>query len=99
MQIPTIHINGTSKDNLLKRIHTALTAIQKAERALTNTYPHPRDYITQPPTNINKAMAEHHQRLNYLRRIADELDKMYQEIDRQPAQPGTKPTLKIVENQ
>ena len=44
MMVPTIHLNGTSHDELLRQILDAKEAIRKAVEALANAAPNMRDY-------------------------------------------------------
>ena len=48
--LPSIHMNGTSKDALLKQYKDCYYAVQKAVDELQTNPPHSRDYY---PQNVN----------------------------------------------
>ena len=47
MMIPTIHLNGTSRDALLSELESAYIAMQSAIKALSAVTVHGRDYYVQ----------------------------------------------------
>lgn len=61
--IPTIHLNGTSKDALLHAFTAADEALAKAGKALAETAPNARDYYPQGPDAYGKAADEHDARM------------------------------------
>lgn len=71
--IPTIHLNGTSREDLIGRLRAAGEALLGARHALESLAPHGRDYYPQGKGAIQQAMTEHYERL---RRI----DDVYEEI-------------------
>lgn len=73
--VPTIHLNGTSKERLLDDYCAALSALAKAREALIPTGPNMRDYYVQPDGAANHRIALDAHR----RRIAD-LDAITREI-------------------
>lgn len=70
---PTVHLNGTSKEQLLQQYTHAHQALNEALMALSRAAPHGRDYYTQGPDAINEAIAQHNKRLNALRQVAQEI--------------------------
>lgn len=74
LAVPTVHLNGTSKNGLLEQITEALTALHEAERKLIATAPHGRDYYVQPGDAYAKAEAEHIERVLALRNVISELE-------------------------
>lgn len=69
---PTININGTSKEELIRGRIDAMDAIETAIKALKLITPNGRDY----PSNIDQCMAdrnEHYARINQLRDVQDQL--------------------------
>lgn len=71
---PTVHLNGTSKDALIKGYHEALTALTAAEKALTETAPHPRDYYVQKdPSAYQRASFAHRARMLRLKETKKEI--------------------------
>lgn len=73
MKIPTVHLNGTSKDELLKLQLDARSAVQEALRALARATPHGRDFYPQGMGETVLALAEHASRVQRLQSVADEL--------------------------
>ena len=73
LAIPTIHLNGTSKEALLEGYCDAIDAIHEAGRKLAAAYPNARDYYIQGPETTSRAMDQHQARLKKLQEVADEL--------------------------
>jgi hypothetical protein len=83
--VPTIHLNGTSGDALLRQIVVALTALRKAREAMCEGAPHGRDYYVQSdPDAFKKARAAHQNRLTRIEHIHDEIEKIGIAISEQP---------------
>ncbi len=76
MILPTIHRNGSSKDDLFDGYMTALAAMQTAIDAVIQTAPHGRDYYPQGDDALRQAMVEHRERLLRLGAVADELNAL-----------------------
>lgn len=74
LSIPSIHMNGTSKNELLEQLQTAYSAVDAAMLALANATPNGRDYYPQGPDAIRKAIIEHGERLAKLTTISKELE-------------------------
>lgn len=73
MRKPTIHLNGTSREELQKQLETAVTALTTTLQALTDATPHARDYYPQGNNAWQEALNEHRERYNSLVRVRDEL--------------------------
>lgn len=80
---PIVNMNGTSADALVEQIHRAVVAIKDAAVALTDMYPHGRDFQLSPNGAYNTAREQHDQRLRALNVIEDELNAMYMNLYRQ----------------
>ena len=74
LAVPTVHLNGTSRDALLEQLLEAAHAIHEAGRKLAAAYPNARDYYVQPGAAIAVAMRQHETRMNKLREVAGELE-------------------------
>jgi len=74
--VPTVHLNGTSRDELVAQLRTAIEAIHAAESALTKAAPHGRDYYPQGSDAIRVAQQEHAARLVKLQEIESELTEI-----------------------
>ena len=59
MRHPTVHLNGTSKDSLLKGYREAYESLNKAQEAMGQCSPHGRDYYPQGDNAIHEAIQEH----------------------------------------
>jgi hypothetical protein len=81
MTIPTVHLNGTSKDELLRQLFDAGSAVQAAMKALGEAAPNGRDYYPQGPSAFTVAQSEHLARMMRLQRVRDELYDMAEKID------------------
>ena len=81
MMIPTIHMNGTSKEALVEALSEAYRAVNEAGRKLAEAYPNGRDYYPQGAGAINTAMKEHESRMERLRSVAKELEEIVVAID------------------
>lgn len=86
MMIPTIHLNGTSKANLLDEIEAAYVAIEAAISALRQVTVHGRDYYVQGPNAYPQARDEMDKRLASLYTVQQELQSMYEAIHAQGKQ-------------
>ena len=71
MKTPTIHLNGTSGEELLGQMSEARAALLAAYRALQKAAPHERDYYVQGANSegnsaLSVAQYEHRERLRKL---------------------------------
>ena len=71
--LPTVHLNGTSAEELLGQVTQAAKKIHEAMAALANASPHGRDYYPQGDRAFTFADLEHLDRMNRLRSVYDEL--------------------------
>lgn len=76
MMFPTIHLNGTSREELEKHALETARAVHVALRALELFCPNGRDYYVQGPEAINAALREHNVRVNKLREVYADLEKI-----------------------
>lgn len=74
MMVPTVHLNGTSRDELLNQIRDAHQAVGAAMDALRKATPHGRDYYPQGPDAILSAQAEHEDRMQKLAAVRAQLE-------------------------
>jgi hypothetical protein len=80
LKIPTIHLNGTSKEQLFEQICNAIDGVHAAGDALAKATPNARDYYPQGPEAIYEAMRQHETRMTKLREVARELETIAQAI-------------------
>jgi len=88
IKIPTVHLNGTSKDELLRQIHDAHVAVQAALDALAKARPHGRDYYVQavePGAYDAYTLARNESQVREakLSEVLDELQAIYVGIEQQ----------------
>lgn len=76
MMIPTIHLNGTSRDNLIDGICEIDNALRKALAAMESNGPNARDYYPQGPKAFTKARAEHAARCAKVQALREEYEQM-----------------------
>ena len=76
MMLPSIHMNGTSRENLLEGYCDAITAIDYAMDAIRQAGPNGRDYYPQGPNAMAQAGDEHLIRLQKLTKIREELNTL-----------------------
>jgi hypothetical protein len=78
--LPTIHLNGTSKEVLFEDLSNALYAVTLAMEAVQATAPHGRDYYTQSGNALQQALAQHASRLHSLQTVYDELEAIAEHV-------------------
>jgi hypothetical protein len=80
---PLVHMNGTSKDELLRGYLLALHHIDEAIQTLGATCPHGRDYYPRGYSALDEAMAQHRARLQKLHDAKTELEALAYEVSKQ----------------
>lgn len=81
LTIPTIHLNGSSREHLTAALEKAGTALHAAVAALNETAPHGRDYYPQAdPMALSKATKEHVRRLARVQDVLEEIQSIHEEI-------------------
>jgi len=73
MMVPSIHLNGSSKESLLDDVHEARMALAAAISALGKCWPNGRDYYPQGDGALLKAKVEWQERFNRLTIVEAEL--------------------------
>jgi hypothetical protein len=82
LAIPTVHLNGTAKADLINGYCEAIEALHDAGRKLAAAYPNGRDYYPQGGDAINVAMRQHEARMTKLKEIIGELEAIAMQIDK-----------------
>ena len=95
MMFPTVHLNGTSGDDLLSQTTDAILALSTALDALKIMGPHGRNYYVQGPRVIDAAMDEHIARIEKLEAVQADLVAISQSIYAQMTPPRTVPKTTI----
>jgi hypothetical protein len=73
---PTIHRNGTGRDQLLEQVLEAGHKVYEALKALEAASPNGRDYYPQGPDAINTAVQEYTVRVYKLKEVWDDLQEL-----------------------
>lgn len=79
--VPTVHLNGTSKQALVDQYQDSAVALAEAIRVISTNGPNGRDYYLQGPDAIKRADQEHEARLRRLREVLADLERMVETID------------------
>jgi hypothetical protein len=80
MMIPTLHLNGTSRDELMTQVCDAARALQAAMEALAQMAPNGRDYYVQSPDACAQAGREHRERIAKVKEVYDEVTRLGEAI-------------------
>ena len=80
LAIPTIHLNGTSRAELVKQVEDAAHAVQAAIRAVEQACPNGRDYYPQGSDAIQEALRQQANRLHNLTAVNRELCEIWEAI-------------------
>lgn len=83
MIFPTIHINGTSCQELMEMNRKASYAVKIAIKALEQAWPNGRDYYPQGVDVIKSAISEHEARIIVMLKVVSELDIISDSIQMQ----------------
>lgn len=81
---PIVHLNGSSKADLLKHYREAYEALHDAQVVVQTTWPHARDYYVSSDLDAaKKAMEQHHSRIQRISAVLTELKELYDAVDNQ----------------
>lgn len=84
LTVPTVHLNGTSKESLLEGYETAYRALNECLDVVHKaTVPNGRDYYTQGDSAFYKAADEHGARIQKLREVQDDLLALFEAVQEQ----------------
>jgi hypothetical protein len=81
MTVPTVHLNGTSKRELINQLCEASNALNDAYEKLKRAAPNGRDYYPQGPSALTAATDEHMDRLRRVDAVKYEIDQLTLAID------------------
>ncbi len=80
MNIPTVHLNGTSRDSLVQQRLDLIDALRDVEKAIVQAWPHGRDYYPQGPDALFAAQRVWTKRMNVIDALRDEIAEESQGI-------------------
>ena len=83
MQLPTIHMNGTSAQALYNGYRAAGSAVRKAIEALEETAPNARDYYLEGEDAFDRAVKEHAARVHALREVLKQTSMLAEGVAKQ----------------
>lgn len=83
MMIPSVHLNGTGKVNLLSELEEAHNALLVADQKLRQVTVHGRDYYVQGPAAYTQARTEMDARLAALETLMHDVREMHLAIQKQ----------------
>lgn len=78
--LPTVHLNGTSRDALFEANADAAGAIRAALTKLGEAAPNARDFYPQGPDAYGKARVEHDARAEALRGVLKDFEAICEHI-------------------
>jgi len=80
LTVPSVHLNGTSREELLRQVQAAWQAVWQARDALAKASPNARDYYLQGELAYPAARAEHDRRARALLEVQEELSQLAEAI-------------------
>ena len=84
LSVPTVHLNGTSKESLLEDLSEAWHALNGAMNAMRKACPNARDYYVQSERGaFNNAMTQHLKRIATVATVQAEIGQIIIGIDEQ----------------
>jgi len=72
---PTIHLNGSSGESLVKQRLDIVEALVEAEKAICQAWPHGRDYYPQGPDALSAAQQVWKERVKVVADLRDEINE------------------------
>jgi hypothetical protein len=83
IKFPTVHLNGTAAEELMRQNLEALKFLQEADSYLANASPHGRDYYVQEEGSFQQAVKEHEARRAAIAKIIEEITEIYLRVSDQ----------------
>ena len=83
MVTPTVHLNGTSAEELMRLFADAGAAVQTAMKAVEDAGPNGRDYYPQGPGMLTVAIGEHVDRIGKLNSVYKDLVALHDAVEAQ----------------
>jgi hypothetical protein len=80
IMVPMVHLNGTSKQNLLDQYENAIKALEDAKDVLLKSAPNGRDYYPKGPDSYGIAFNQHITRVGKINSVINELISIVEEI-------------------
>ena len=80
MRAPTVHLNGTSKEELYRQLGEAVSKSRDLLLALAQAVPSARDYYVQGDRAHTEALQEHNRRMKRVEGVMQELSEMQEKV-------------------
>ena len=80
LSVPTVHLNGTSREELLTQLTTAADAVRDAISAVQKACPNGRDYYPQGKDAVREALRQHDNRLRCMADVLCDLSEIAEAI-------------------
>jgi len=80
MITPLVHLNGTSRDELIEQACNVIDALHDAGAALAKAAPNARDYYLGGPELLAQAQAQHDARMGALKALIADMEAQAQAI-------------------
>lgn len=80
MMKPTLHLNGTSREELQRQLDAASDACREAMQALMAAAPNGRDYYPQGYDALGEAFREHTARLQKLADVRNDIEVLREHV-------------------
>ena len=83
MPMPTVHLNGASRESLVQQRTDVADALRDVEKAIGQAWPHGRDYYTQGPDALSAAQQAWRERVTVVAEMREEIMEEALRIHRQ----------------
>jgi hypothetical protein len=80
VRAPSVHLNGTSRDALVRQYEAAEQGLRAALEGLCETAPNGRDYYVQGGGAFAEAQDAHYSRVDRVRAVLDEIEALHLEV-------------------
>lgn len=78
--IPTVHLNGTSQNDLLQQLIDATSTLRTAREAMQKAAPNGRDYYVQNDNALRTAIQQHTDRLTKIDEVIADYETIMEGI-------------------
>jgi hypothetical protein len=83
MITPTVHLNGTSREELLDQFRECYRSINDTLDIICKAAPHGRDYYPKGDMALPQAQKDHERRIKVLTEMRQEFLELYTEVEDQ----------------
>ena len=81
LMVPSVHLNGTAKKDLIEQILDVIRQLRKVQAAMAEATPHGRDYYVQTSQAIHQAMSQHVVRAHTINELITDYEEIVCKID------------------